>query len=76
MPVQVLGALMLKAGKAAEAAKHLQQALDIKVNRSQPSVNAWPADCAAKYIAVAPCVPWLADLLAAPSLQTVCFPEE
>jgi hypothetical protein len=29
--VQELGALMLKAGKAAEAAKHLQQALDIKV---------------------------------------------
>lgn len=32
--VQELGALMLKAGKASEAAKHLQQALDLKVSNA------------------------------------------
>lgn len=41
--LQELGALMLKAGKAAEAAKHLQQALDIKVS----TCVVWPTRLAA-----------------------------
>jgi hypothetical protein len=40
-PLQELGALMLKAGKAAEAAKHLQQALEIKVTTVGIAVMVW-----------------------------------
>lgn len=36
--LQELGALMLKAGKAGEAAKYLQQALEIKVTTAHLAV--------------------------------------